>query len=175
MVCCYFQRGVKGESGADHDAPRRPPSGRGHSVMRLRPLSMAVYAFVFTIAVASAARVVSRDPPRITLADQGTLLGREVVVTRTQRARLYLGIPFAAPPIDDLRFAPPKTNPLPSWEGVKNATTYLPACMQIKEKFAEHDKLKLQSKLFPEEEIEFSEDCLYLNVYVPDGECINLM
>lgn len=90
-------------------------------------------------------------------------------MTRTQRARQYLGIPFAQPPVGALRFAPPVTQPLPSWDEPRNSS-YQPACMQDRDRFEDHDKLRLEPKLFPDERIEFSEDCLYLNVFAPDGK-----
>ena len=62
----------------------------------------------------------------------------------------YLGIPFAAPPTNELRWKPPQ--PVVSWNGVKRAEMAPPACMQAD----------------PKGET-ISEDCLYLNVWVPKG------
>lgn len=42
--------------------------------------------------------------------------------------REYLGIPFAAPPMGDLRWRPPQ--PVVSWQGVRAADRFSPACMQ---------------------------------------------
>lgn len=50
-----------------------------------------------------AARVASREAPRVQISNQGWVAGREIFVTRTQRARQYLGIPFAQPPVGPLR------------------------------------------------------------------------
>ena len=41
----------------------------------------------------------------------------------------YLGVPFAKPPVGSLRWAPPE--PIESWEGVRDAGTYGPDCMQV--------------------------------------------
>lgn len=60
----------------------------------------------------------------------------------------YLGIPFAAPPLNELRWKPPQ--PVESWNGVKQAVTPPPACMQADPKGEQ-----------------MSEDCLYLNVWTP--------
>lgn len=119
------------------------------------------------------ARVAVREAPKVQILSQGVVAGREVFVTRTQRARQYLGIPFAQPPVGALRFAPPSTSPLPSWDEPRNST-FMPACMQDRDRFEDHDKLRLELKLFPEDRIEFSEDCLYLNVYSPDGNTHSL-
>ena len=60
----------------------------------------------------------------------------------------FLGIPFAAPPVRDLRWRRPiPPNP---WQGVRRATSFSRQCTQSAE-------------------IRASEDCLYLNVYVPGG------
>eukprot|EP00211_Chloroparvula_japonica_P001378 CAMPEP_0119119876 /NCGR_PEP_ID=MMETSP1310-20130426/1173_1 /TAXON_ID=464262 /ORGANISM="Genus nov. species nov., Strain RCC2339" /LENGTH=547 /DNA_ID=CAMNT_0007109333 /DNA_START=107 /DNA_END=1750 /DNA_ORIENTATION=+ len=70
-------------------------------------------------------------------------------------ARNCLGVPFAAPPVGDLRFAPPAA--VKSWTDVRNATTYSPACMQQPNGLA-------WTAQGPQE---LSEDCLYLNVFAP--------
>ena len=59
-------------------------------------------------------------------------------------AQAFLGIPFAAPPVGDLRWRAPQ--PPTSWQGVRQATDQPPACMQRGTRF-------------------MSEDCLYLNVW----------
>ena len=53
----------------------------------------------------------------------GTLEGIE-----KRGVRSFRGIPYAAPPVGRLRFAPPET-PAP-WTGVREATTYGPAAAQ---------------------------------------------
>jgi para-nitrobenzyl esterase len=66
-------------------------------------------------------------------------------------SRRFLGIPFAAPPVGDLRWRPPQ--PVVPWSGVLEADTLSDAC-------AQEDALTT-----PASE---SEDCLYLNVWTPD-------
>ncbi|HUA36181.1 MAG TPA: carboxylesterase/lipase family protein [Candidatus Binataceae bacterium] len=63
----------------------------------------------------------------------------------------YLGIPFAAPPVGDLRWRPPV--PHPSWDGVLEATRTRAWCPQL----SATGLLKVYG----------SEDCLYLNIYTP--------
>ena len=62
----------------------------------------------------------------------------------------YRGIPYATPPTGANRFSP--TRAISQWKGIKDATTFGPACPQLT-----NDSL-LQAQ---------SEDCLYLNLYVP--------
>jgi para-nitrobenzyl esterase len=63
----------------------------------------------------------------------------------------FLGLPYAAPPIGNLRWRPPQ--PPAGWDGVRNATSFGPSCPQQPSPFAPPGP--------------FSEDCLYLNVYTP--------
>ena len=72
--------------------------------------------------------------------------------------RKFLGIPYAAPPVGELRWRPPKT-PEPWTEPLK-AVAFGPVCAQT-------------SACFPGFGHESStEDCLYLNVFVPAGHKI---
>lgn len=122
----------------------------------------------------------AREPKQITLANQGTVSGMYITRFRTKRIAAYVGIPYAQPPIDFRRFMPPEYTDLPNWEGARNATLYAPDCMQSDPKredvqgtLSKHDELfmKLQDSQMEEpRKKEISEDCLYLNVYVPDGE-----
>ena len=64
----------------------------------------------------------------------------------------WLGIPYAAPPVGELRWKPPR--PPASWEGVRAMEQYGYACMQ--------PKLLTAGQLLPT-----SEDCLNLNVWAP--------
>ena len=77
----------------------------------------------------------------------------------------FRGIPFAAPPVGDLRFAPPAA-PLP-WSAERDATRFGASCLQMGSPAAGSSRyppawnsLNLTDS---------SEDCLYLNVYVPSG------
>ena len=69
----------------------------------------------------------------------------------------YYGIPFAAPPIGDLRFAPPQPYHPSDWS-IKDATQIRPACFQTLHTNAFLDKNSGVSE---------SEDCLTLNVWAP--------
>lgn len=43
--------------------------------------------------------------------------------------RAFLGIPFAKPPVGNLRFRVPE--PVQPWQGVKDATNYANTCFQL--------------------------------------------
>ncbi len=64
---------------------------------------------------------------------------------------MYKGIPFAAPPIGDLRWKAP--SPVEPWTGVKKTDTFCNACMQASNAMGNTAPV--------------SEDCLYINVWTP--------
>ncbi|XP_028624438.1 pyrethroid hydrolase Ces2e-like isoform X2 [Grammomys surdaster] len=74
----------------------------------------------------------------------------------------FLGIPFAKPPLDQLRFAPPQ--PPEQWSGVRSGTTYPPRCLQNSETVSAESLEMMKLSMPP---ISTSEDCLYLNIYAP--------
>lgn len=113
-----------------------------------------------------------KEPPIVNIPLQGPVSGKEVSVFRGQKANVYLGIPFAKPPINP-RLQPPIEDPLPSWTEVRNSTSFAPACLQDKEALREHEYVFSQILSDQIDALEFSEDCLYLNVFVPDGKCCN--
>jgi para-nitrobenzyl esterase len=68
----------------------------------------------------------------------------------------FLGIPYAQPPLEELRWEP-SVEPSP-WEGVLMAEEYAPACPQ--KKFEQGQPPDVY-------EIMGEEDCLYLNIWTP--------
>jgi para-nitrobenzyl esterase len=72
---------------------------------------------------------------------------------RTNGVSVYKGVPFAAPPVGDLRWRPPVH--VPSWTGTRKAVEFAPACMQV--------GVSMPGESPPA----VSEDCLYLNIWTP--------
>ncbi len=71
--------------------------------------------------------------------------------------RRFVGIPFAEPPIGPLRFRPPvATKP---WPGERDATRFAASAMQWNEQ-----------PRAGEPAFAHSEDCLYLNIWAPEGK-----
>ncbi|XP_069463191.1 fatty acyl-CoA hydrolase precursor, medium chain-like [Ambystoma mexicanum] len=92
----------------------------------------------------------------------GQLQGKQLRVIGTDRAiDVFYGIPFAKPPIGELRYAPPE--PAEPWGDVREATSYPSMCLQNL-KAIELLKEVFQSTL---PTFSISEDCLYLNIYTP--------
>jgi para-nitrobenzyl esterase len=72
----------------------------------------------------------------------------------------FKGIPFAAPPVGDLRWKPP--HPVEPWEGVRSGADFGSACLQLP---YPEDSFWARLGNIPADEM--SEDCLYLNVWTP--------
>ena len=106
----------------------------------------------------------------ITVAD-GQLTG---VLTADKAVEVYAGIPYAAPPVGDLRWREPQ-DPEP-WDGVLKADTFAPMSMQPRNS-AIYNSLS-QIVGFHDYEVSLddhfreanSEDSLYLNIWKPAGE-----
>ncbi|XP_028635093.1 acylcarnitine hydrolase-like [Grammomys surdaster] len=75
---------------------------------------------------------------------------------------IFLGIPFAKPPVGQLRFAPPE-DPEP-WNGVRDGTSFPAMCLQNHDMLSELGLPDMKMNL---SSISMSEDCLYLNIYTP--------
>lgn len=107
--------------------------------MRRVLLVMTVLAGLMTVAVPVAA------DPLVVHTDAGAVRG-----FATGPVMRFDGIPYAKPPVGDLRFASPR-RPEP-WSGVRDATAPGPRCAQA---------------AGVSTEVSYDEDCLYLNVTAP--------
>ncbi|MYD55304.1 MAG: carboxylesterase family protein [Chloroflexi bacterium] len=72
---------------------------------------------------------------------------------------VFRGVPFAAPPVGELRFKAPQ--PVESWDGVRDAKSFGPISLQAPNEMLEA-LLPVSDPPQPQ-----SEDCLYLNVWTP--------
>lgn len=75
---------------------------------------------------------------------------------KTGHVWVFKGIPYAAPPVGDLRWKPPQ--PVKPWTEVRPCLEFGPACPQPAQSGAEASYLSVGRT---------SEDCLYLNVWSP--------
>jgi para-nitrobenzyl esterase len=116
----------------------------------------------------------SKTDTKATLALAATLLlactfARAQAVVQTSAGKLegisergtvsFKGIPYATPPIGDLRWKPPL--PPKPWSGVRKADAFSPGCIQRQdfERLPWSIEFMLQGPI--------SEDCLYLNLWAP--------
>ena len=121
-------------------------------------LAMVSVALALLVAPADAARgfgargsrgLFNSDDPTVVQTESGVVRG-----IRTNGTVAFMGIPYAKPPVGELRFASPlKPDP---WDGVLNTTEWSAGCPQTCE---------LPEIMCPPVQ---SEDCLYLNVFIPD-------
>ncbi|MEO7493348.1 MAG: carboxylesterase family protein [Massilia sp.] len=86
-----------------------------------------------------------------TRSDPVKVQGGVIVGEHAGALNTYLGIPFAAPPVGDLRWRAPQA--VVPWQGVREARSFSAACAQTAV-WVTHPK---------------SEDCLYLNVWAPQS------
>ena len=100
------------------------------------------------VCLATLSLAAAQDSVRV----EGGLLSGTTGVTSD--VKVYKGVPYAAPPVGDLRWRAPKT--APKWEGVRHADRFSAACMQTP--YPEGSPYRSD----PEP---VSEDCLYLNVW----------
>ncbi len=100
----------------------------------------AIVAFIATFVFAGSALA------GVVPTDKGPVRG-----VTTEATNQYLGIPYAAPPVGDLRWRPPR--PVERWHGPRDATSFAPHCAQTESPFGSAST---------------SEDCLYLNVFTPN-------
>src|SRR5262245_23879931 len=108
---------------------------------------------VLTVVLAFASRVHAVVPEPVKT-DAGVISGAPA---STSGVRAFKGIPFAAPPVGELRWRAPQ--PVAKWTGVRSADTFGKVCVQPKG----NGRLNVAVDL-PDSPAA-SEDCLYLNVW----------
>jgi para-nitrobenzyl esterase len=105
---------------------------------------------VSTIAVAS----VACAAPALAQIAQADVTGGRIAGTVGDGVSQFKGIPFAAPPVGEMRWKAPQ--PVTPWSGVRQTVAFGPACMQA---------AALAARMAPG--VSLSEDCLYLDVWTP--------
>lgn len=123
-----------------------------HAARHHVPAALAAAASLLYLTFTANAAHAARAPlaPQVQVADgivEGVRLRGE-----HKEVRVFRGIPYAAPPVDDFRFREPQ--PVARWAGVHNARQFAPRCMQSNVA----GKPDFRSTTM-------SEDCLYLNVW----------
>ncbi|XP_056378764.1 thyroglobulin isoform X2 [Hyla sarda] len=91
---------------------------------------------------------------------QGDIVGKPESISigsNIKNVNQFLGIPYAAPPTGENRFHPPQPY---TWTGTWNATYIRPSCLQPGDGKAQYSSV--------------SEDCLYLNLFVPQNSRVNV-
>jgi carboxylesterase type B len=117
------------------------------AVMRIRTGTGLLGAALTIALVIPGTAVAAGNGAPVVRADAGTVRG-----ARAAAVDSFLGIPYAAPPTDDLRWRLPR--PAASWSGVRSATAYGNRCAAA----ASTNGARTES-----------EDCLFVNVQRPTG------
>jgi para-nitrobenzyl esterase len=112
----------------------------------------------FTRAVLALSAVIACGYVVVAAIDTIKVDGGQIAGVTLDRVRVFKGIPFAAPPVGDLRWKPPQ--PVVAWSGVKRADTFGPQCPQTP--YADGSPYAM-------EPAPMSEDCLYLNIWTTAG------
>src|SRR5690348_3678653 len=116
--------------------------------MIFRYRSALVLTVLFALAAAAAAAA-GKSP--VVKTDTGKVRGK---LSADGQVRIFLGIPYAVPPVGALRWQPPR--PAEKWHGVREALEFGHRCVQ--------------RNAFPDmifRDPGQSEDCLNLNVWTP--------
>ena len=117
--------------------------------MNKRQLALSVIAMVVTF-------VWGQSP--IVKVEGGYVQG---VASASSDITVFRGIPYAAPPVGDLRWKRPQ--PVEKWKGVKKADTFSNICWQPGNAVGTF----YGNEFYWKEQTVQSEDCLYLNIWTP--------
>jgi para-nitrobenzyl esterase len=116
--------------------------------------------FVFScISLASAQSHTDSGP--IVAIDSGVLEGVPFGSTRDEM--MFLGIPFAAPPIGERRWKPPQ--PVEKWQVTRKANRYGGDCFEAEDPHSDDLTKEMVQTVDPYFTYRHDEDCLYLNVW----------
>ena len=116
-----------------------------------RALQCLALNTILTLAIAAHAQ---HAAPALAI-DAGRIEG--VALPTLPQGAAFLGIPYAAQPVGDLRWRPPQ--PAPAWSGVLHAKAYGPACPQAPSGWL--------PEMLGKTSMATDEACLYLNVWTP--------
>lgn len=120
----------------------------------MKILGKAASLILLAAALPAAAPSQGLPASRSVAIDSGRLEG----IKTATGVEAYLGIPYAAAPVRDLRWRDPQ--PVQAWSGIYHADRYAPQCMQPQRGIATNQYSGAEVT---------SEDCLYLNVWTKPG------
>jgi len=125
--------------------PHQPTRRRVRAGLCQRVLLAAIVAGAYLVVACGSARA---NPPPVVLTESGPVQGAQ-----QGDLTVYEGMPFAAPPVGKLRWRAPQS--VAPWSALKVLDHFGPNCMQ--------------KGMYPSDQPtgEVSEDCLYLNLWVP--------
>ena len=114
----------------------------------MKLVSFSALCMTVTCAVLSASKSTRGEKPfrsPVVQTESGAVVGKIETLPHGKSVYEYLGIPYAEPPVGDLRFAAPK--PAKPWSGIKRATEFGASC--VHESLPIPGIAKPQSGMFP--------------------------
>ncbi|KAB0797452.1 hypothetical protein PPYR_08446 [Photinus pyralis] len=152
----------------------------GHAFTTVLAFFCAMWLVILlTISDESEASIpVHKYSTRVVRTKYGSLRG--IIVHSHPPVEAFLGVPYATPPVGSLRYMPPVTPSL--WKTTRLADRFSSVCPQRPPDIGNRTEALLE---FPRGRLLFlekllpllanqSEDCLYLNLYVPRRDCVKL-
>ncbi|XP_072474554.1 neuroligin-1-like isoform X2 [Notamacropus eugenii] len=152
-------------------------AGMAHLVLRGldATLTLCIFGCLLQVSAVSSQKLDDVDP--LVMTNFGKIRGVKKELNNEILGPViqFLGVPYAAPPTGERRFQPPE--PPSSWSDTRNATQFAPVCPQniIDGRLPEvmlpvwfTNNLDVVSSYVQDQ----SEDCLYLNIYVPTEDDI---
>lgn len=116
--------------------------------------SVVLLVWVFSLIVSCTSKSKILDP--VVQTESGLVQG---VANASATVTSFKGIPYAAPPVGDLRWKEPQ--PPLAWEGIRDASEFCASCIQEKQ----GSRLPWTEEFMVQNDI--SEDCLFLNIWTP--------
>ena len=132
------------------------------SVLCAAAVITGLFSGTVAVSAAESAEEAVSESTGLTADTPVTVTGGQItgVLSEDGKTIIYKGVPYAAPPVGDLRWKAPQ--PVEEWEGVRACDTFSAICPQST--FAYGD---FQPEFYSDPYPEMSEDCLYLNIWVP--------
>ncbi|XP_078372745.1 cholinesterase-like isoform X2 [Oculina patagonica] len=128
-------------------------------LVSFRVLSISVTCAILLVSKLTRAELDEGQNSPVVQTESGAVVGKIETLPLGKSVHEYLGIPYAEPPIGELRFVAP--NPVKPWSGIKQVTEFGASCIQI-------ESLSMNFPWLPKSSPgKLSEDCLFLNVFVP--------
>ena len=93
----------------------------------MKILSICVCVMTMRLVAVSAAQV---GPDLIVQTNLGKIQGFETATSNGKKVSAWYGVPFAQPPVGNLRFRHPR--PADKWEGVKQTREQPNSCVQVR-------------------------------------------
>jgi para-nitrobenzyl esterase len=132
----------------------------------MQSMKIAEFGLAAMVALMTAAASPPGQTPPVAGVTGGLIQG--AFEPSSAKGAVFKGIPFAQPPVGDLRWREPQ--PVRPWKGIRDATRYGAACVQNPMGLAVflQPLAKLYGAAYDGRKVAMSEDCLYLNMWTPE-------